>query len=215
MHLPVELRSSADNLDTACLHVGCGCFAARACPRLRYLLQPARPNKVRRCSTAVPGCPFMLVSDQLRLGFDSVFLMCSRCRQLAYSEVRAAREAECRLYRDTVPFNSGITVFALLRDSCIRRKAVRATQVIGLALTVCACLGKQTLASTVCACGEKNLMLCFWRVSLHRLFSCMPFFANPCVCARPCSRPRGLTVWPQPSSRQWRTCAPARPRCNV
>ena len=51
-----------------------------------------------------------------------------KCRELAYSEVRAAREAECRLYSETKPFSSSF--FQRAKESCIKNKATRATQAL-------------------------------------------------------------------------------------
>jgi len=42
--------------------------------------------------------------------------------------VRAAREAECRHFSDSAPFNSGF--FKSWKDSCVQRKATRATEAL-------------------------------------------------------------------------------------
>ena len=49
----------------------------------------------------------------------------TRCAELAYSEVRAAREAECGAYREYGPW-LGLT--KVMRDGCVRDSATRATQ---------------------------------------------------------------------------------------
>ena len=45
--------------------------------------------------------------------------------------MRAAREAECRKYRDTPPFNNqDLAIFRYLKDKCVKRAAMRATRAI-------------------------------------------------------------------------------------
>jgi len=76
------------------------------------------------------------VQDALRHELTHAYDMCERrldltkCSSLAYSEVRAAREAECRLYRDTAPFNSDLSFFKMLKESCVRSRATRATKAL-------------------------------------------------------------------------------------
>ena len=49
----------------------------------------------------------------------------TQCTELAYSEVRAAREAECHTYQK---YGHWFGLTRILRDSCVRENATRATQ---------------------------------------------------------------------------------------
>jgi hypothetical protein len=51
----------------------------------------------------------------------------TRCTELAYSEVRAAREAECRTLTYEI-YGQWLGLARVMRDSCVRDNATRATQ---------------------------------------------------------------------------------------